>query len=253
MRASPTEKISSLHRATASGELSIICFFSWTSTSSSSVPSATTVFTKPILAASAELNISAVRKYRRAAVTPILAITNGAIVAGTTPSFTSVKANFAADCAKTMSHADRIPSPPPKTLPLTSATVGRGKLLIASNTAASLIASASFSSNVKSAMDLICFTSPPAQKLFPFAFKNTARRSTHCLSVSKPDTMPSITSVDSALCASGRLSVRVANFPSSTTSVRTQPPVADEQRSRTETSGNLRAAATRKRVHMLCI
>ena len=56
---------------------------------SSSIP-----FKSPNLNASSTSNISAVRKYRLAAFSPILEITKGEIVAGVTPNVTSESLNL---------------------------------------------------------------------------------------------------------------------------------------------------------------
>ena len=88
---------------------------------------------------------------------------NGEIVAGISPSRTSVKPKRASSRASTMSQQQASPVPPPSAAPCTRAITGTGQLSTAANMAAARSASATLRSCVSSPPARIHSRSAPAQ------------------------------------------------------------------------------------------
>src|SRR5882724_8224944 len=179
----------------------------------SSSSAGTTSWTSPNSSRVAAVSVSAVKKYRRAALSPILPRTKGEITAGMIPRRTSVKSNFAVSTATTMSQAPSSPSAPPYPSPLTRASVGFGMESSNASIAASCSASARLAASPACTWACISVRSAPAEKTPPAPVICTRRTAPLPAQACSSELSAAMVARSKALRFSGRLSVISATPP----------------------------------------
>ena len=156
--------------------------------------------------------------------------TYGPITAGARPSFTSERQNWALMSQNWISQAQTSPTPPPKTAPLTSATVGIASRSRRASMAANARASARFSASLASPSRRIQFRSAPALKCCPAPDRTRMRTDVSVSATVRASSSPAIMESSNALRFSGRLRVTRATGPSSSSNTVFSVMITSERR-----------------------